>query len=122
VYNHDEVIEMPTDNPRITFSLSEEMRIAIDEFRYENRIKNQTQAILQLIQAGLNSFTNDAEIKKSASAETESASAQLTDEDIEVLESYHNLNADGKELIIDQFNILLSKSKYRQDIPAASAI
>lgn len=43
---------MPTKNPRISFALSDDLLREIDEFRYQNRIKNQTQAILTLINRG----------------------------------------------------------------------
>lgn len=44
---------MPTENPRITFTLSREMLCRIDEYRFDNRIKSQTQAIVSLIEKGL---------------------------------------------------------------------
>ena len=44
---------MPTENPRITFTLSDEMRSRIDEYRFDNRVKNQTMAIVNLINMGL---------------------------------------------------------------------
>lgn len=44
---------MPTEKPRVTFALSEEQLQKIDTFRFENRMKNQTQAILTLIERGL---------------------------------------------------------------------
>ena len=50
---------MPTLNPRITFTLSEEMANRIDEFRFDNRIKNQTQAIVALLNIGLKSLGDE---------------------------------------------------------------
>ena len=44
---------MPTNNPRVSFALSVDLLKQIDEFRYSNRIKNQTQAIITLINRGL---------------------------------------------------------------------
>lgn len=44
---------MPTKNTRITFAVSDEMDRRIDDFQYEQRCKNKTQAILQLLQNGL---------------------------------------------------------------------
>ena len=43
---------MPTLNPRITFTVDEETMKAIDEYRFSHRMKNQTQAILSLIDLG----------------------------------------------------------------------
>lgn len=47
---------MPTNNPRVSFALSVDLLKQIDEFRYSNRIKNQTQAIITLINLGLESL------------------------------------------------------------------
>ena len=44
---------MPTKNTRITFAVTDEMDRRIDDFQYEQRCKNKTQAILQLLQNGL---------------------------------------------------------------------
>jgi len=43
---------MPTTNPRITFTVSDEMMKRIENYRYDNRMKNQTRAILDLIEKG----------------------------------------------------------------------
>ena len=43
---------MPTLNPRITFTVSNETMKAIDEYRFSHRMRNQTQAILSLIDLG----------------------------------------------------------------------
>ena len=51
---------MPTNNPRVSFALPVDLLKQIDEFRYSNRIKNQTQAIIALINRGLESL-NDAQ-------------------------------------------------------------
>jgi len=48
---------MPTNLPRITFTVSEELMQQIEEFRYENRQKNQTQAIVALINKGLEALS-----------------------------------------------------------------
>lgn len=43
---------MPTENPRVTITMSDEQLKQINDFRYENKMKNQTQAILSLISKG----------------------------------------------------------------------
>ena len=43
---------MPTMNPRITITVSEELMQRIDEYRFTNRMRNQTQAIVSLINIG----------------------------------------------------------------------
>ena len=63
---------MATENPRITFTLSEEMRKRIDEYRFDNRIRNQTQAIVALINIGLKELcANTTEQKPYISKEEE---------------------------------------------------
>lgn len=39
---------MPTEKPRYTITLDEEMLKRIDDFRFENRFPNRTQATLEL--------------------------------------------------------------------------
>lgn len=44
---------MPTEKPRITITMSSEQLARIDDYRFGNKIRNQTQAILSLIELGL---------------------------------------------------------------------
>ena len=44
---------MPTEKPRYTITLDEEMLKKIDDFRFENRYPNRTQATLELIRIGI---------------------------------------------------------------------
>ena len=60
---------MPTDNPRITFTVSEELKDQINEYQFSNRKKNQSQAILSLIEMGLDSFSKEAEPSHSAASD-----------------------------------------------------
>ena len=52
---------MPTNNPRITFTISDELLEQVDEFRYSNRIKNQTQALIALINRGFEALAGTSE-------------------------------------------------------------
>lgn len=66
---------MPTMNPRITFTVCEEMRKQIEDYMFENRIKNTTQAIVSLINKGFQTVTGEP--------------VQLfTEDEIEVVELY----------------------------------
>lgn len=47
---------MPTVKPRYTITLDEEMLRKIDDFRFENRYPNRTQATLELIRIGMEAF------------------------------------------------------------------
>lgn len=53
MYNIVEVIKIPTEKPRYTITLDEEMLKKIDDFRFENRYANRTQATLELIRIGM---------------------------------------------------------------------
>lgn len=44
---------MPTDKPRVTFTVSQDTLDKIDDYRFRDKSKNQTQAILSLIEKGL---------------------------------------------------------------------
>lgn len=44
---------MPTDKPRVTITMSEDQFEKIENYWHDNKMKNQTQAILSLLDAGL---------------------------------------------------------------------
>lgn len=44
---------MPTDKPRITFTLDEATLKAVEDYKFRYRMKNQSQAILSLIDIGM---------------------------------------------------------------------
>lgn len=56
---------MPTEKPRYTITLDEEMLRKIDDFRFDNRFPNRTQATLELIRIGMNALEQKQEEKKS---------------------------------------------------------
>ena len=57
---------MPTEKPRITFTLDEETLKAVDEYRFKYKKKNQSQAILSLIDLGMESLLSEMEENKKA--------------------------------------------------------
>ena len=71
---------MPTMNPRITFTVSEETMKAIEDYKFSHRMKNQTQAILSLIDIGFKVLEDKEPIEPAE---------KLSDEDREVLDAYH---------------------------------
>ena len=71
---------MPTMNPRITFTVSEETMKAIDDYKFSHRMKNQTQAILSLINIGFKVLEDKEPIEPAE---------KLSDEDRQVLNTYH---------------------------------
>lgn len=79
---------MPTLNPRITFTVTEETMKAIDEYRFSHRLRNQTQAILSLIDLGFKVLDGDEPIVD--------LTEKLTDEDRHVLNAYHAADDSAK--------------------------
>ena len=68
---------MPTEKPRVTITMTEDELKQIEDFRFGNKMKNQTQAILSLIKTGFAELERqqaeaDNEIKK-ASEEAEAS-------------------------------------------------
>jgi hypothetical protein len=57
----EEVTEMPTEKPRVTITMSETQLKQIDDFRFENKIKNQTQAMVLLMEEGMKSIVEQQE-------------------------------------------------------------
>lgn len=53
---------MPTEKPRYTITLDEEMLKAIDDFRFERRYPNRTQATLELIRLGMESLKREQQL------------------------------------------------------------
>lgn len=47
---------MPTEKPRVTFTISQDKLDVVDSYRFSHKFKNQTQAILALIEKGLSDF------------------------------------------------------------------
>lgn len=115
---------MPTEKPRVTFTVSQETLAEIDEYRFSTKSKNQTQAILSLIEVGLSvyaamareSFSNlsenaqtviDAEIKKSTSGK------DVEGDDIKELKSiYNSLNETGKQQLMIQARQIANFDEY----------
>lgn len=50
---------MPTDKPRVTLTVSQDTLDKIDDYRFRNKSKNQTQAILSLIEKGLSDYEKE---------------------------------------------------------------
>ena len=47
---------MPTDKPRYSITVDEELLKKIDDFRFENRYPNRTQATVELIRLGVEAY------------------------------------------------------------------
>ena len=61
---------MPTEKPRVTITMSEEQLREVDQYRFDHRMKNQTQAIISLVRSGLDRLEQEKneQIKKASEA------------------------------------------------------
>lgn len=84
---------MPTEKPRVTITMSKKELEIIENFRFKNRIKNQTQAILFLINRGLQTITSEGTLERSLEA-----SPQL-EEARQLSEIYMRLDQWGQRLL-----------------------
>lgn len=106
---------MPTDKPRVTFAIDKEKLSKLESYRYNNKIKNQTQAILSLIDKGLDALAaEDSEVAtaiKSASLHSSEAEEQL-------ISLHRTLNHEGQEKLLDYADDLVASGKYIKSDPA----
>ena len=72
---------MPTNKPRamITFN-DEELYKAVDEYRFAHRFKSQNEAIMDLINKGIEVLMGETQVKHAE---------KLSNEDKQVLNAYH---------------------------------
>jgi len=58
-----EVVAVPTEKPRYTVIVDEELLERIDDFRFENRYASRSAATLELIRLGMESLEKEQSIK-----------------------------------------------------------
>lgn len=97
---------MPTDKPRFTITVDESLMHEIENFRYENRIKNQTQAVIKLMELGLQ------EILKGTPIDTSIQSEMYSSDEKALIEDYRNLNKQGQEYI--RQTMYMAKQTYKK--------
>ena len=61
---------MPTEKPRYTVIVDEELLKEIDDFRFENRYPSRSAATLELIRLGMKALKKEQEQKKAKKDET----------------------------------------------------
>jgi len=55
---------MPTEKPRYTITVDEDLLKQIDDFRFENRYSSRSSATLELIRLGIQKLENDKKNQK----------------------------------------------------------
>lgn len=86
---------MPTEKPRITITMSNDQLKRIEEYRYSGRLKNQTQAILSLIEKGYDALSENGGIEIFDRKKAPSVS----DEAIKLAQDYDNLDNWGRQAV-----------------------
>ena len=80
---------MPTDKPRVTFALDKDTLQRIDDYKFASKAKNQTQAILSLLEQGLEKCEK---IKKISSPD-------YSEEEKNLVKDYKALDRHGKNMV-----------------------
>lgn len=93
---------MATDNPRITFTLSDEMKERVDEYRFDNRIKNQTQAIVSLLNRGLEVMNQNKQ-----------TAAELSADDLRILAAFHAAEPSARQFALEMLENHPAKAEER---------
>ncbi|NBI63721.1 hypothetical protein D3Z38_11795 [Clostridiales bacterium] len=80
---------MPTDKPRFTIVVTDELYDKINDFRFEKKFKSQSKAINELIMIGLNSLLN----------EDFDIGPNFSKQEINIIEKYRDLDEHGKKMV-----------------------
>lgn len=100
---------MPTEKPRISFAVPEDLMDKIDSFRFDNRIRNQSQAVIQLMERGLEALNAADGIKKEpAFYDT------LEDAERELLGLFRSVNAAGQTAILANARGVAATPEYKK--------
>jgi len=57
-------MSMPTEKPILTFAVDQELLERINDFRFDNRIENRSEAIRLLVEKGLKEYEKRKPAKK----------------------------------------------------------
>lgn len=106
---------MATDKPRFTITIDPDTLEKIDNYRYSNRIKTQSKAILELIKRGLKQLEQDKITHKKAPS--------LSDGAIQIAQHYEKLDEHGQritKLVVSEEYQRMDKSETEIDAEVAS--
>lgn len=99
---------MPTDKPRFTITVDPALMQEIEDYRYNHRIKNQTQAVISLMQRGLQ------EIMETEFSQPQQPIEQYSADEQQLIDVYREFNAEGKEKVRDYVADLADNPKYKK--------
>nr|DAI64272.1 MAG TPA: PUTATIVE NICKEL-RESPONSIVE REGULATOR FACTOR, TRANSCRIPTION REGULATION, RHH [Caudoviricetes sp.] len=76
---------MPTSKPRFSVAIDDDLLKSVDDYKFENRLKSQNQAINELVRAGLEELRKrDSESIKKASESAEANSKAMEKDTVEI--------------------------------------
>ena len=99
---------MPTDKPRFTITVDPALMQEIEDYRYHHRIKNQTQAVISLMQRGLK------EIMETEFSQPAQPVEKYTPDETQLIDDYREFNDEGKEKVRDYVADLADNPKYKK--------
>lgn len=103
-----EVFPLPTEQPRVTITMSEEQLAAIRNYWHENKLKNQTQAILSLINKGFDALGIELPEPKTESA------PRIDPIGEELLSNFTQLNKHGQSVLLEISDVMVKSQRYKQ--------
>lgn len=106
---------MPTDNPRITFTLTEELREQVDIYKHKYRLKNQTQAVVNLIQKGFEALNAESSPVQITNSSGDQLSRPSDPSEAELISLYRGLNDQGRNTVLGTARGLSVIPAMRQD-------
>ena len=99
---------MPTDKPRFTITVDPALMQEIEDYRYNHRIKNQTQAVISLMQRGLQ------EIMETEFSQPQQPVEQYSADEQQLIDDHREFNVEGKEKVRDYVADLADNPKYKK--------
>jgi len=100
---------MPTSKPRFMVTVSDDMHKQIENYRFENRCKSQTQAINELIELGIKRvLTSDGELVEIKNDDP-AISDGIDEKEREWLTVYSSLTPSNRRLLLGIAELLLQE-------------
>lgn len=101
---------MPTVKPRFTITMDETLFQQIEEYRFKHRYKNQTQAVISLIEQGLDDLLERQN--------EQGAPDVLTPDGRQLIDDCRSMNDEGKEYLRHTVYMAKQIHKKMPDLPS----
>lgn len=98
---------MPTEKPRFTVTFPDELMQQIDEYRFSHRCRSQTQAIIELIDRGI-----DVLAAENTDGENEIQPAdigELSEEEERFIKGFAELTPSNRRILLGILSVLLQE-------------